>query len=399
MNRSFSKTLFLQTAALQGSYWMIFCLTYSFSSVFLLSQNFSNQQIGWVIAGSNILSVILQPLLGTLLDRMRKISIKLVMSILSILALGLLTGLIFLHLNLIWMAVLYVGIVSLLITMQPLVTSLTFEYINAGYNINFGITRAMGSIGFAVLSILLGYWVNRFSPEIIPALSAGFFAVYLLLILSFPGVKRQVSQPIVDEMESASQSPAKSFLLRYYRFIPFLIGVTCLFIFHMTISTFLAQIINSVGGNTTNLGISFMIVAVCELPAFLGFSFIAAKFDTRFLLKISSVFFVLRSIIFLFASSIFLVNLGQVFQGVSFAIFLPASVYFINQTMREEDRVKGQTYITGFATLGGVVGSIAGGWLLDNASVFMMLVFASAAAVAGCLLMFYSVPKKVPALS
>lgn len=396
MKRPSSKILSLQTAGLQGFYWMIFCPIYSFSSVFLLSKDFSNQQIGYVIAVSNIVAVFLQPAMGTLIDRIEKVSLKMVMIILSIIAIVLLTGLIFLDVGLLWLAILYVGIVSLLITMQPLVTSLTFEYINAGYNINFGITRAMGSIGFAILSTLLGYWVNRTSPAIIPALSAVLFAGYLLLIFSFPKVEKKeqaVSETVID---LAALTPAVGFLRKYDRFLPFLIGVACLFTFHTTINTFLAQIMRSIGGKTTDLGISLTIAAVCELPAFLGFSYIASKFNTPFLLKLSGVVYALRSFIFLMATSVWLVNLGQVFQAASFAIFIPASVYFINETMKEEDKVKGQTFITGFATLGGVIGSIVGGRLLDVSSVFVMLVFSSAAAVAGSLLMIYSVRKRAP---
>ncbi len=391
MPRISDKTLSLQTAGLQALYWMIFCPIYSFSSVFLLSRDFSNQQIGWVIATGNILAVILQPVMGTLLDRMKRISIKLVLIVLSLLDLVLLTGLILLPLGIFGRAVFYVAVVALLITMQPLVTSLTFEYINAGHNINFGITRAAGSLGFAILSTILGFWIIRTTPGIIPLLSAGLVVAYLALLFSFPKVVKP-DHPIGEDLSGIL--PAGGFLRRYERFIPFLVGVACLFIFHTTINTFLAQIMTSVGGKTTDLGISLTIAAMCELPAFLGFSKIAAKFSSSSLLKFSGIMYALRSFIFLAASSVFLVNVGQVFQAFSFAVFIPASVYFINQTMKDEDKVKGQTYVTGLATLGGVIGSIAGGRLLDTAGIPALLLFASAAAVAGGLLMLYSVRKK-----
>ena len=373
---------------------MVFCPVYSFSSVFLLSRDFSNQQIGWVIAIANILAVILQPVMGTLLDRVKRISLKMVLILLSLLDLVLLACLILLPLGLLWLGIFYVGVISLLITMQPLVTSLTFEYINAGRNINFGITRAAGSLGFAILSTILGFWILRTSPEVIPLLSAALVVVYLALLFTFPKVDKPAH---VDVEDFSAILPAKGFLRRYHRFVPFLIGVTCLFIFHTTINTFLPQIMSSVGGKTTDLGISLTIAAMCELPAFLGFSWLASKFSGPSLLKFSGIMYALRSFIFLAASSVFLVNVGQVFQAFSFAFFIPASVYFINQTMKDEDKVKGQTYVTGLATLGGVIGSIVGGRLLDTASVPAMLLFASAAAVAGSLLMAYSVRKKQPA--
>jgi PPP family 3-phenylpropionic acid transporter len=265
MFRDSDKLLSIQTAGLQALYWMIFCPVYSFSSVFLLFRHFSNQQIGWIIAIGNIVAVVLQPLLGTLIDRYRRVSLKLVLIVLSVLDLILLVVLLNSALGLTWLAVIYVGVIALLITMQPLVTSLTFEHINAGRNINFGVTRAAGSVGFAMLSTLLGFWVVRTSPGIIPYLSAVLILWYLLLLFTYPRVKRPAHAHKAAAPAPAPATPEKSFLFRYYRFIPFLLGVACLFIFHTNINTFLAQIMTSVGGETTDLGISLTIAALLSL--------------------------------------------------------------------------------------------------------------------------------------
>ena len=125
MNKS-DKMLSLQVAGLQGFYWMIFCPIASFASVYLLSKNFSNQKIGWVMAISSVLAIVLQPALGTLIDKFEKLTLKGVLCTLSLICVALLAGIIFLNAGLVWMAVFYVGIVALLYTMQPLVSALTF---------------------------------------------------------------------------------------------------------------------------------------------------------------------------------------------------------------------------------------------------------------------------------
>jgi MFS transporter, PPP family, 3-phenylpropionic acid transporter len=395
MKRTSDKLLSLQIAGLQGFYWMIYCPISSFASVYLLSKNFSNQNIGWVMAISNVLAVILQPALGTLIDRAAKISLRTVMCILSSLCLAMLAGLIFLDTGLLWMAVLYVGVVALLLTLQPLVNALTFEFINAGRNVSFGLTRAMGSICFAVLSTLLGLWVNRYSTDILPIVCMILFAGFFLLVLSFPRVSKQTTpQPFVKiAANQPAAEPKVGFLRKYERFIPFLIGIAFLFFFHTIINTYLAQIMTSVGGKETDIGVSLTIAAVCELPAFLGFSFLVSRFNTRSLLMFSAVVYVLRGFIFMLAASVWMINIGQVLQGLSFAVYIPAAVYYINHLMKDKDKVKGQTFITGTMTLGGVAGSVVGGWLLDHYNVHMMLIFGAAAAVIGCLLMIYSVSK------
>lgn len=400
MNRKSDRILSLQIAGLQGFYWMIFCPISAYASVYLLSKAFSNQSIGWIIAISSILAIIFQPALGVFHDRFTKINIKTTLWILSVFCLAMLAGMIFFDPKMLMLAILYVGIMALLVTMQPLVNALTFQYINAGRDINFGVTRSAGSLCFAALSIFLGIWVDRYSTDILPIVSFILFAAYALLLFTFPKVDQPgklEKSPVIPE-NSLSSAPEKGFLTRYYRFIPFLLGVALIFLFHNVINTYLAQIIRSLQGKDTDLGIALTIAAVLELPAFLGFSWLVARINSGKLLKFSGVFYVIRSIVFLMAASVWMVNLGQALQALSFAIFIPASVYFINEMMKEEDRVKGQTFITGSITLGGFFGSVIGGRLLDQSGIFALLLFGGIAALLGALLLFYSIPaqKKHP---
>jgi MFS transporter, PPP family, 3-phenylpropionic acid transporter len=389
------KVLSLQIAGLQGFYWMIFCPIASFASVYLLSKDFSNQKIGWVMAISSVLAIGLQPALGALIDRYEKLTLKGVLCTLSLFCVAFLAGIIFLNAGLIWMAVFYVGIIALLYSMQPLVSALTFEYINSGHNVSFSVTRASGSICFAVLSTLLGIWVNRYSTAILPIICLILFAGYILLILSFPKVKRSENHIYqTDKLSNQIQEKDKvGFLRRYDRFIPFLLGAAFLFMFHTVINNFLAQIIRPLGGTDGDLGISLTIAAIAELPAFLGFSFLVSKINTRSLMKIAGFIYVLRGVIFLLATTVWMINVGQVFQGLTFAVFIPASVYYINEIMQEKDRVKGQTFVTAMGTLGGFFGNVIGGRLLDMSGIFPMLLFGLVGAVIGSALLFYAIRK------
>ena len=393
MTRKADRILTLQISAVQGLYWMVFCPIASYASVYLLSRDFSSQRIGWVIAVSNVLAIVLQPALGALVDKVRRISLKAVMAILSLLCMLMLGGLILLQPGMIGTAVLYVLIIAFLLSMQPLVTSLTFRYINAGHDISFGVTRSAGSIFFAILSPLLGILVDRNSTAILPFAGLILFTVYLLVVQSLPKVA-EIPQVLETDKEEHKGSLEVGFLRRYDRFIPFLIGIACLFIFHSIINNFLPQIMVSVGGRETDIGISLTIAALCEMPAFLGFNYLVRKIRNQTLLIVSGIFYVLRSVVFLLAASIWTVNVGQAPQVLSFGLFIPASVYFVNKLMREEDRVKGQSLVTGMSTLGSFFGSVVGGRLIDQSGVGGALAFGLAGTVVGCLLMIYAVSKR-----
>jgi PPP family 3-phenylpropionic acid transporter len=174
----------------------------------------------------------------------------------------------------------------------------------------------------------------------------------------------------------------------------FVIATALIFIFHNIINAYTAQILKSVGGTASDLGLTLTLTALSEVPALVGFGFLSRRFKVRTLLIASAVFYVIRSFLFLAATSVWMIDLAMVIQGVSFAVYLPASVYYVDHLMNGSDKVKGQTFATSAMTLGGIFGSLIGGTLLDSSGVHVTLIFGSAAAVLGCLLMIYSLGEK-----
>lgn len=389
-------TISIRFGALQGLYWMIFSPVSSFASVYLLSKNFSNQNIGWVLALNGILAVLLQPFIGSLADRTSKISLKMYIVAISVMCILMLGALVLLQLNWVWIAALYVLILALLQTIQPLVNSLVYQYINAGYDVSFGSTRAIGSITFAVLSTILGVWLNSHSTDTLPLIGGSIFVLLLVLVLFIPRVQGQVSLkeslPHATSLEQHGQG--KSFFTKYGRFFVFLFGACCLFVFQTLVNSYLVQIMTPLGAKKSAFGLALTIGAVSELPAFFGFTYLSRRFRANTLLKFAGFCFVARSLIFLFANSVWMIFVGQVFQGLTFAVIIPTAVAYVDQIMEEGDKVKGQTFATGAMTLGGVISSLAGGWLLDHSGVQPMLIFGSIAAAIGFLLMIYSVGGK-----
>lgn len=60
----------------------------------------------------------------------------------------------------------------------------------------------------------------------------------------------------------------------------------------------------------------------------------------------------------------------------------------MNETMLDQDKFKGQAVMTATNTLGGVFGSLFGGFLIDNAGVGAMNTVCFAMAAAGAVLVF-----------
>ena len=349
-----------------------------------------------MLAVNSILAVILQPTLGAAADRAKNIPLKAFISTISVIAMVLLAAVSFVTGGWWKLALLYCLVLALLQTLQPLINSMVFQFINAGANINYGPTRAGGSIAFAVLSSLMGLWLARHPVSTLPWMGVGLFVMLILLTVFFPRVEEYGSPIEKPQAFESTVEPGsgKGFVTKYGRFLVFIIATALIFIFHNIINAYTAQILISVGGDASDLGFALTITALSEVPALVGFGFISRRFNVRALLVFSAICYVIRSLLFLIASSVWMIDLAMVLQGVSFAVYLPASVYYVDHLMDVSDKVKGQTFATSAMTLGGIFGSLIGGTLLDTGGVHTTLIFGAAAAVLGCVLMIYSVEEK-----
>lgn len=114
-----------------------------------------------------------------------------------------------------------------------------------------------------------------------------------------------------------------------------------------------------------------------------GFQRLEKKVSVEKLIQFSVVFFFIRSLIYLFASQLLAIVPAQLLQGLSFAILTPAYAHYVNQNMSALDRVKGQTYMMACVTLGNVIGSFVGGYILEWRDVTALLIFGTILAFLG----------------
>lgn len=157
------------------------------------------------------------------------------------------------------------------------------------------------------------------------------------------------------------------------------------------------QIITNVGGTSADLGRLLAIAAITEIPVMFLFSIIVKHVKSSVLLIISGIFFALKAFGYFAAVNIALMTVAAVMQMGSFALYIPASVYYVNEVMEEQDKFKGQALMTGTNTLGGMIGSLLGGFLIDHAGVAVMNLAGLIMAVSGAVLiaLFVSRQKSV----
>lgn len=198
----------------------------------------------------------------------------------------------------------------------------------------------------------------------------------------------------IERVNSTETTTQTSFFKRYPRFFMLLIGSILVFVSHNMLNNFAFQIMESKGGGSSAMGTAIALAAASELPIMFLFGWLVMKIRCDIWLKISGLFFFIKAAATILVKDVTGMYMIQGLQMFGFALFVVASVYYVNMIMKEHDRVKGQAFMTMTNTLGGVLGSSIGGALIDGFGIQTLLLASTAVAACGMVLMSVAARKQ-----
>ncbi len=352
----------LRYIIINATYFAVYSGIHAYSSVFLLEKGFSNTLIGITLALANILSVIFQPLVAGLIDKQGKLTNRNVsMASTTLLLIGSILLLIIKN-GIVAIFIIFALIYMVQMVYQPIITAMYFEYEAAGCHIYYGLARGLGSAGFAVTSVFTGMAIGKFGVSILMILDIIFLTIALIVLFFFKKPTVKTSEPAKDEV---AHNNLFSFIKTYPGFMLFVLGAVCFFFAHNAINDYMIQIITPLGGTEAQMGTAVFIAAILELPTMALIDKVMKKISCRNLLLIAGAAFLIKTLLMLIAPNMAVVYISQAMQMFAYAVFIPVSAYFVNQTMKRLDQVKGQAYVNVSITLGGVFSSLVCGRLLD----------------------------------
>lgn len=448
------RILNIEYVCIQGTYWMYFGAICNFASVFLLARGYSNSEIGVTLAVSNVLAVVLQPVIADLADRAKKLSLIGMTEIITVLMMVVTAGLLAIDGKTIALTVIFVLLIAWHMVLQPLFNSLAFRLSEAGAPVNFGFARSMGSLIYAVFTAVFGVVVEQCGVLSIPVTGEIVLVMLLVSLIlakrSFDRAKRtggcgamdegrgrqvrgrcaevheggdverygccedacegrggsgagsddlRTEAFCIDESEATaldySEPPISlvQFTKRHRCFFLVNLGVLGLYFGNAVFNNYMAQIVDSVGGGSDDMGIIFCISALCEIPFMASINLLRKKFSCQLLLKVASIGFLLKTGACALAASVHMVIAAHLFQLIGFGLFLPAMVLFIDETMSRAEAVKGQALFTTMVAIGTVFSSLAGGMILDVSGAKALLVVATAVTAAGAAIIIATIDK------
>ena len=363
--------------AVQFFFWFVYGTALAYASPYLLDCGLSNTVIGLISAAACALSVLLQPAVAAYADREKSPSIKTILLIAAggMMAFGLLLAVAYGKGGL-PNGLLLGGAILLIQMALPFTNALATETINQGKPLKFSFARAFGSIGYAVMSMTIGRLIAWKGTGVEPWALVITSACFFLSILLFP-FEKGIKQDKADMKDGAI-----AFLGRYPAFAVTLAGCVFIYISHVVINNFTFQIVVPRGGTSEHMGTALALAGLLEVVTMFLYPWLIRWKDSGFWFRISGVFFTLKVLGTLLAPNMNVFYLVQVFQPLGWGLITVSSVYYVNDLMQEQDRIKGQAYMTMSLSVATILGSIGGGWMIDAVGVNGMLI---AAVICGAL--------------
>ena len=377
-------SLTAQYSAVQGAFWMGFCVTISFAAVYLQGLGYSNASLGLILAVGNLLGALLGPEVSARIDRSERLSAWGFVWPWLLIEAAILIVLISVPVKCAVTSVAFALYVAFSVSLNSINLKLFVDCVHGGQGVDYGVARGMGSASYVLVSLVLGVLVKRLGVRVLPW--AGLTMV-ALQALTHPILRRGYAPAAVRGGQSAHRGRTMlAFLRENPRFSVLLLGAALIFFGHNTCTNFLINVTRFAGGDEGTLGVLNGFMAAVEIPVMIFFGRIRGGRKSVSLLRLSLLFFALKALALPLASSVPALFGALVLQAPSFALYTAVIVDYVAETLPFADSAKAQSLIYSMTTVGAVLASLIAGRLYDLLTVPQTLWVGAAATITGVLL-------------
>jgi len=337
----------------------------------------SKLQIGMIMAGGPVLSILANPFWGYVSDRRQNIRMTLV--VLLACSLATVQGAFLVHSFWALTAVMLV----FFFFQSPLSSQGTSLILNSieGTERKFGSFRLFGSLGYAVIALAAGPLVARTGSGLIEAAYSGLLLIALVLTLWLP---KGHDSNVVNAFTARGYGQ----IFRNRSFVVFVALGVFLSVPNSVNSTFVSLYIRELGGSDVMVGWGSFLSSIFEIPVYLLLDRVVKRNSRSLLagLGVVSVLFSVRWLLMSLASAPIHILLTQLLHSVSFGIYSYLGTTLTSLWVPAEYRASGQAVFTlTWGGLSGIIAGFAGGWLYDAAGAALLYRLGAAMALIGAL--------------
>ena len=263
----------------------------------------------------------------------------------------------------------------------PLAESLTLSHL-ASTNVSYSNIRLWGSVGFIIASFFLGILIDRYSVKIL--VWALLFTQLIILFLSFSIPDKKF------ELIGNTKRPIFK-ILKKPEVISLLIGCALMVSSHGLLYNFYSIFLKEQGYSSSLIGILWSTGVIFEIIIFILMPKILNKFNLKEVLLISLFLAVIRFfLIGNYVDTLWVLILAQILHAATFGSFHVASVELVSVHFNREHHSRGQSIYNSITYgLGGIIGGLGGGFMIDQYGAASTFMFSSILPLIGFIVIFF----------
>lgn len=227
---------------------------------------------------------------------------------------------------------------------------------------SYGSLRVMGSIGYTVMVLVMGWVLGDDVSSRFLIWYAGCLALAWLSIFGLPRLVERRPRPLLDGLQAVGRSA------------PFLLLILVAYLLasgFAVISSFLSIHMQELGASTDLIGVAFAVSAVSEFPVLFFSGWLLTRVRPSRVLLIAICAYLARFAILSVAPDAGWIIASQLMHGLSFGAFLIASVTLAHRLVGKENAATAQAVLgTMSIGFGSITGSLIAGALLDVVSTY-----------------------------
>lgn len=385
----------------QGFYWCAYCTYFGFLVLYMQNHGYSNVQCAQAQVLIAVATLITQPLIGYLTDSF--ITCKKFLLVTTALAVPVAF---LLQASVSSPILCYGAIVLQSILFYPaasLIDSWTMALREKDSQVQYPLTRSAGSVLYALTALAFGNVIAALGDGII-APSFLLFSVLLFLCTCFleetPCRNKQQKNVNQEATRRISGMEAAKTLLQNKTYVFFVLSCLLYHIANKSTGCFISNYVTNIGGDSGGLGLLMFFSAMLEFPSMMVMGKIIRRYPLGGLHLFALSGVVIKNFFFLIASSMPLLVIGRLAEGMSYGAYVYIFVEYICRNTPKQLNVTAISLGTAMTSaLGGIIGNYAAGLILDLWGLAPLSLAAMAMAVVAVLVFlpvaFAKPPKEV----
>lgn len=364
----------------------LYCIVavHSFFTLMLSRQGHSEAALAQIAAATSTASLIAPFILGQLCDRFRIYKpLFLIGLVIGPLAYCIIQRTESMAITIFWAVLLSALCLNLQTIPAGWIGSLNAD----GRKINFGFARSFGSLSYALMSVAVGFIVERCTMGSLPVMMAVLAALVLIPVLMLP-------RPEKTAQSKSTPVDMRSTLKALVSSRPYMIMLLCNALASIpggAYFTFFAVYFEQLGGAESLLGIANFVLALVEVPVMLFYIRLEKKFGMFNLMALAILGYGLKNFCLGLAATTTEAILCLLLQAIGLALIVPSSQSITASCIPAEYSSTAQSLVFSAQSVGGILANLLCSWLVDLVSLQSVFRITSYFAFAGVLLFWLGV--------